>query len=158
MHGGRNRQRGQQSDQFIALADVFQQAELQHRLGQLFDEQGHAVGLFDDLVQHLGGQRLATGHLQHQLADLGTRQSAQTQRVDLRPGAPGWLEAGTGRRQQQQVGRGHLVDQQSQQFKRGRIQPMQVFHHEQDRLARGHRQQQREDGFQGFPLRTGRRG
>ena len=45
----------------VAVARVAQQTRLQHRLGELLDEQRHAVGARHDLLQHLRRQRLAAG-------------------------------------------------------------------------------------------------
>ena len=60
----RDRERRQWAGQLVAVAGVREQARFQHRLGQLLDEQRHAVGARHDLVQHLAGQRLAAGDAQ----------------------------------------------------------------------------------------------
>ena len=39
--------------QHIAVAGIVEQPAFEHRLGQLLDEQRHAVGVRDDLAQDL---------------------------------------------------------------------------------------------------------
>ena len=41
----RDRQRRQRAGQLVVIAGVGEQARFEHRLGQLLDEQRHAVGL-----------------------------------------------------------------------------------------------------------------
>jgi hypothetical protein len=50
---------------------------------------------------------------------------------------PGRVKLGAGGQHQTEPPRGALVDEQAQQLQRGRIHPVQVFHHHEDRLAPG---------------------
>ena len=50
----------------VAVVVLVQLLAFQHGLGQLLDEQRHAVGALDDLVEHAGRQRLAAGDVIHQ--------------------------------------------------------------------------------------------
>jgi hypothetical protein len=45
-----------------------------------------------------------------------------------------------------------LIDEEAEEFQRGRIDPVQVFHHQEDRLLGGHTQQDRQQGVQKLPL------
>ena len=49
----RDRERRQRTGQLVMVAGVGQEPELEHRLGQLLDEQRHAVGLGHDLRRDL---------------------------------------------------------------------------------------------------------
>ena len=49
---GRDRHGRQRSRERVVVALIPEQIGLQHGPGQLLDEQGHAVGLGDDLVEH----------------------------------------------------------------------------------------------------------
>ena len=59
---GRNGERRQGPRQLVAVAEVPEEAGLEHELGELLGEERHPVGLGDDLIEHLLGQRLAPGH------------------------------------------------------------------------------------------------
>jgi hypothetical protein len=50
---------------------------------------------------------------------------------------PQWCKFWTRRRQQENALTGDLVDGQSQQFQRSRIDPVQIFEHHQHRLLHG---------------------
>jgi hypothetical protein len=65
LEGRGNGERRQQVGQLVAVADIFQDPRLEHCLGQLLDEQGHAFGLGHDLRGDLGGQGLCSDHLVH---------------------------------------------------------------------------------------------
>ena len=54
---------------------VVQLLALEHRLGQLFDEQRHAVGALDDLVEQLRRQRNAAGDVVDQRRALALRRA-----------------------------------------------------------------------------------
>ena len=58
VQGRRDRERRQRPGQLVAIAGVREQARFQHRLGQLLDEQRHAVGARHDLLDDLRRQRL----------------------------------------------------------------------------------------------------
>jgi hypothetical protein len=54
--------RQQRTGQLVVIARVLEQARLEHRLGQLLDEQRHAVGLGHDLRRDLVRQGLVPDH------------------------------------------------------------------------------------------------
>ena len=88
VQGRRNRQRGyrgcrQHRRQAVFLTDVFQ-----HCLGQLLDEQRHAVGALDDLVGDLLGQRLAAGDLGDHLRTLCGSEPGEPDQTDVRAAGP----------------------------------------------------------------------
>ena len=71
VQGRRDRERRQRAGQLVAVAGVGEQAGFEHRLGQLLDEQRHAVGARHDLLEDLGRQRLAAGDALDQIAPPG---------------------------------------------------------------------------------------
>ncbi len=62
MQGRWQRERWQRPGQLVVVARVREQARFEHRLGQLLDEQRHAVGLGHDLRRDLVRQRLVPDH------------------------------------------------------------------------------------------------
>jgi hypothetical protein len=63
LEGRGNRQRRQGAFELPVITGVSQQTGFQHRLGQLLDEQRHAVGLGHDLRGHLCRQGLGSDNL-----------------------------------------------------------------------------------------------
>ena len=99
------------------------------------------------------------------VADLHGLPSGQAGHRDLgEVGAPrpGWGEVGPKGQERQDTGRGTLVDQEAEEFQRGRIDPVQVFHDKEHGLLRGNAQQDRQEGVQRLLLlllgRHGQRG
>ncbi len=74
--------------QRVLIAVLVQQSRLQHRLGQLLDEQRHAVGVGHDLLEDFRRQQPAPGHLGYQIRPLAPRQAAQAQDGDMRLFSP----------------------------------------------------------------------
>jgi hypothetical protein len=70
---GGNRQWRQWPGQRIVLRPRLEPVRLQHRPGQLFHKQRHAVGFADDLLDHLGWQGFAARHPLDHLPHLGRR-------------------------------------------------------------------------------------
>ena len=62
MQRRRDGKRRQWPGELIAVSHLLQQSAFEHRLGQLFDEQRNAVGAGDNLAEHFGRKRLASGH------------------------------------------------------------------------------------------------
>ena len=58
---GRNGERPRRLVKHILVAGFLQLLAFEHGLGEFFDEQRHAVGAVDDLIEQVGRQRLATG-------------------------------------------------------------------------------------------------
>ena len=149
---GRNRQRGEEPGQLIALGLLLEQAGLQHHLRQLFDKQRHPIGLGHDLLDDLRGQGLAVGDLADHLHGLALGQPVQRDLGEVRAPRPGRAEVGPKGPQRQDAGGGALIDQEGEQLQGGRIDPVQVFHHKEHRLLGGNAQQDRQQGVQGLLL------
>ena len=62
VQGRWQRERRQRPGQLVMIARVPKQTRFEHRLGQLLDEQRHAVGLGHDLRRDLVRQRLVPNH------------------------------------------------------------------------------------------------
>ena len=80
----RDRERRQRAGQLVVVARVREQARFEHRLGQLLDEQRHAVGLGHDLRRDLVRQRLVPDHPLDQGGALAPAEPGQRQRADVR--------------------------------------------------------------------------
>ena len=78
------RERRQRPGQLVMVAGVGEQARLEHGLGQLLDEQRHAVGLGHDLRRDLVRQRLGADHPLDQGGALAPAEPGQRQRADVR--------------------------------------------------------------------------
>ena len=73
----------------------------QHRLGQFLDEQRHAVGALDDLLEQRGRQRLAAGDVLHHRHALAPAEAVERHGGDVRMADPRRLEIGAVRDDQQ---------------------------------------------------------
>ena len=101
--------------------------ELEHRLGQLLDEQRHAVGARHDLLEHLGRQRLAARDSFDHRRALAPAEAIERQRRDVRVARPRRAELGpVGEHRQDRQG-AHPLDQQVEQLQGRRIDPVQVL-------------------------------
>ena len=83
---------GGSGPQRVAVARVPEQAGLEHRLGQLLDEQRHAVGLGDDLISTSAGSGLPRRG-RSTIAALAAAEPVEGQQGDVRMAGPG--RAGT---------------------------------------------------------------
>ena len=72
----RDRQRGYRPRHDVMVAYFGDDAALHDGLGQLLDEQWHAVCVINDQVDNLLGQRLAAGHARDYLGALPTSQAS----------------------------------------------------------------------------------
>ena len=72
--------------ELVAVAGIGEQAGLEHRLGQLLDEQRHAVGARDDLLEHLGRQRLVARDPFDHCSTLAPAEAIERQGRDVRRG------------------------------------------------------------------------
>ena len=84
-----DRERRQRAGKLVAVARVREQARLEHRLGQLLDEQGHAVGLGDDLRGTSAGRALAPTTRSTMRRALAAAEPGERQRADVRLARPG---------------------------------------------------------------------
>ena len=66
-----------QLEAFVLFND---KVRLQHRFGKFLNKQRHTVCFGDDLVEHLGGERLADGDLFDHGGDLLPAQAGERQR------------------------------------------------------------------------------
>ena len=110
---------------------------LQHGLGELLDEQRHAVGPGDDLLQDGVGQRVAARHRRGQCSALPPGQPVQRYQRRVRPAAPGRGEVGAEGQQHQHPLARDPPDEPVEQLQRGRVGPVQIFEDGQHRLPAG---------------------
>ena len=89
VQGRGDRKRRQGTGQLVTIAGIGQQARFQHRLGQLLDEQRHAVGARHDLLDDLRRQRLVARDPRDQIRALAPAQPAHGQRGHVRLAGPG---------------------------------------------------------------------
>ena len=84
----RDRKRRQRARKLVVIASVGHQARFEHCPGQLLEEQGHAVGTLQDLIQDLGRQRLAAGDLKGHRSPLTPAEAVERQRRHVRLARP----------------------------------------------------------------------
>ena len=133
---------GGSGPQAPAVGRVVEQAGLHHGLGQLLDEQRHAVGLGDDLGQHLGRQRPPAGHRRRQLGGLALPSRFNARRVRFAAGGHGGVYSGRSVTSTSSPHVARLLDRQRDEFGGGRIDPVHVLDQQQHRqLARQRAQQ-----------------
>ena len=89
VQGGRDRQRRQRAVERVTPVLLAQQAAFDNGLGQLLEEQRHAVGAGEDLLEDLGRQRLAAGRPLDQGRALAAAEAGERQCGDMRLGGPG---------------------------------------------------------------------
>ena len=111
-----------------------EQPRLQHHLGQLFHKQRHSIGLGHKLPEHLGRQRLTScDSLDHDL-HLFAGQTAECELGQVRASGPGRTKIRAKIQQNENAGRGCLVDQEVEKLQRGGISPLQILPHRERRL------------------------
>ena len=108
-------------------------AGLQDRLGQLLDEQRHAVGARDDGIDRLGRQTVAA-EARHNRLDPGATEPVEGQAGDVGVGGERRLLIRPAGQQDQDPGGGDPVEALLDQLERGRVDPMGVLQDHQDRL------------------------
>ena len=136
VQGRRDRERRQRAGQLVAVAGIREQARFQHRLGQLLDEQRHAVGARHDLLDDLGRQRLVARDPCDQIRPLAPAQTAHGQRGDVRLAGPGRLELRPEGDQHQDGQPLDALDHEAQELERRRVDPVHVLVERQHRLLR----------------------
>ena len=148
LEGRGNGQRRQRPGELVPIALVPKQIRFEHHSRELFDEQGHPVGLCHDMLEHLGGQLLSASHsLDHRLR-LPARHPVDGEIRDVTALGPGRPKLGTCRHEHQNRCGRDLAKDEINELPRGRVGPVQVFDDEQQRLLRGQRQQERHDGLE----------
>jgi hypothetical protein len=76
----------------ITLGILDQDARLQYRLGEFFDEQRVPVGLSEDLFHHFHGQHAPAGHLRDHAFNIVAVQPTERQGADIGKTSPGRFE------------------------------------------------------------------
>ena len=133
------------------LAPVTRLTALEHRPGQLLDEQRHAVGLGDDVLLDAGGERRVAGQQLDQLLGVLAAERAERDLHDPGPRPPRDVEGvGPDRHHQQQRRGRRLIDQPFEPGQRRGVEPVQVLDQHNHRLAFGHRQHQRDQCLERF--------
>ena len=135
MQGGRDRQGRQRARRQYRSDPVVAIAAFEHRLGQLLDEQRHAVGALDDLVDDLAGETGIAGEPLDQRRAVAPAEPVQRQRRHMRLAAPGVLKLGAEGDDEQDRQPRYPIERQVEQFARGRVDPMRVLENHQDRPA-----------------------
>jgi len=110
---------------------------LNHRFGQLLDEQWHTIDAIDDLVSDLLGQWLAAADVGDHLGALPGRQAVEAEQRYLWTADPWRREVGPQGEDQQDPQNGNPIDEQVERLSRGGIAPMDVLEHHQHGLTRG---------------------
>ena len=113
-----------------------QQAAFDNGLGQLLEEQWHAVGAGEDLPEDLGRQRLAAGGALDQRHAVAAAEAGERQHRDVGVGGPGRGELRPRGDEEQQWQRRCPRHGQGQQLERGRVDPVRVLEQHQHRLPR----------------------
>jgi hypothetical protein len=116
------------------IAGIQEQARFQHRLGQLLDEQRHAVGARHNLLDDRRRQRLVAAHPGNQIRPQTPAQTAQGQRGHVRLAGPGRLELRPEGDQRQHPQLRDALDHEAQELERRRIDPVHVLVQSQHRL------------------------
>jgi hypothetical protein len=130
----RNRERRECPIEHVAVHVLAQQTALQDALGQFLDKQRHPIGAIDDLRDDLVGQRLAAGDLRCQSDPVAPVQPIERQHCHLRLPGPRRLELRTECHDQQHPQAADMLDEEVEQFARGRVNPMRVLEDHDHRL------------------------
>ena len=140
LEGRRDRQRRQWANQCVPVAVVAQQARFENRLGQLLDEQRHAVGAGNDLVHQFCRQRFAGDAFDHRGALLPV-EAIQGHQRHVRAPKPGRRKFRPEGNEAQDRKLGQAIDDQVEQFAEGRVDPVDILDHHQHRADGGQRRQ-----------------
>ena len=130
-----------------------------HALGQFLGEQRHAVGLGDDRGDGFRRQAVCGGDGGDQLRAFSPAQSGERQQGRVRPRQPRGCKIHPRGYQEKQPRLSDAVGDARQQFERGRVNPMSVFHDQKHRLsfAQANDLIDQERNRRGFPLRRRQR-
>ena len=111
----------------IAVGVLDQDARLQHRLGELLDEQRVSVGLGDDLFHHFGRQHAPPGHPRDHVFNVVAVETTERQGADVGQTSPGRLELRSEGEQCQDRQLAHPLDHQIEELERGGIGPLRIL-------------------------------
>ena len=110
-------------------------ARLQHRLGQLLDEQRHPVGPGRDLAQHLRRQAPVAGQARDDRLGRAAAEAVEREPRHVRVPAQGRLVVRPARQQHQHPRARDPVEGQADQLEGGGVDPVRVLEHHQHRPA-----------------------
>ena len=130
----RDRQRGEGTFQFVAIAGVDQQAGLEHLLGQFLDEERDAVRPLQNLRADFRRKRFGAGQTIDHRRSFVACQASQLHPPAMRQLGPGRLEAGARSDQQEYAALTRPLDRKLQQFEARRVDPVNVLIDHQHRL------------------------
>ena len=146
-HGDRGRRRAGHG-QSAAIGTGFDNG-----LGQLLDEQRHAIAALDDLGDEFGSDGGIAGKLLDQGRTVPLAEPVQRHCRDMRLVGPGGLEFRAKGNEQQYRQPADAIDGQIDQVARGRVDPVHVLEDHQHRMAAGERLQLvQQPGEQLFPF------
>ncbi len=141
--GQRITQRGWQLPPFPRVAPV------EHRARHFFHEQRNAVGLRRDLLAQPGRHRPIAHHELNQLSGFRAAERAERQLRHAGVRAPGHVHGiEADGHDEQQRRRGRLIDEPLEPRQGRRVEPMEIFDHEDNGFALGHFEQQRHQRFE----------
>ena len=109
-------------------------ARLDHRLGQLLDEERHPVGPRHDHVHHRVGQRAACGHAGHHLAHVLPGKTAQRELRVMGPECPRRPELRPCGVEEEKRRRRPLLDEELLELEGRGIDPLEVLDEDDERL------------------------
>ena len=127
----RYRERRQRSVEHVAVRHLTQQPALEQRAGQFLDEQRHAVGVRENLLDDGVGQRLVPGDAGNDAGAVAAAKAAQRHHRHMRLADPGRLELRPDRDDQQHRQVGGAGNRSVEQIERCRIDPVGVLEHDQ---------------------------
>ncbi len=146
LQGRRNRQRRKRGAKHVTARLFSQQVGFEHRFGEFFHKERHAVGLGDDLLQHFVRQRLACRQATDHLERMASSEAVQRIRGDVRTADPGRRKFRTKGNHQQHGQLERPLDESAEQVERGWVDPVRIFHQGQNRRTRGQTLEQRHKG------------
>jgi hypothetical protein len=148
LEGRRDGQGRERAGELAAVAGIDEQAGLEHRLGQLFDEQRHAVGARHDLVQDLVRQRLTARDSFDHCSALAPAEAIERQGGDVRVARPRRIELGpVGEHGQHRQGT-HPLDEEVEQLQSRRVDPVHVLIQLEHRAVAGETRQLLDQEFE----------
>ena len=133
------RQRG---GEFVAAVPFHKHVAFEDGLGELFQEQRHAIGLGDDMFYRLLRQILVAGDPANDFSGVFPGKAEELNLGKIIPDRPWRSKLGTITQKDQELVSSGSGDQLVEHFKRGGIDPMEILQREEHRLACG----SREDG------------
>ncbi len=131
----RNGVRRSRAGNLQPVAAAAKETGLQQRLGQLFHEQRNAAGLFDDVFEHRGRQRPAVRDAVYHSGDIASPKPIYLQGNHVGVDLPLRREVGAKRQEHHGLVGFDALDKQTDQVAGRCIGPMDIFDHEDQRLA-----------------------